>query len=160
MFSFFPLAPVIYFGIRLSVIDLQTHRLPNRLVAWFAASEALILGFLSWVSGDFGRMINALGVATATLGIYLVLFLLSRGAFGMGDVKFAFPLGLCIGWFAPELWLTSILVALLIAGLVAVIGILFKKINRNTAIAFGPFMFAGTLLSLLLDYYLIRSSYL
>lgn len=160
MFSLFPLAPVIYFGIRLSIIDLQTHRLPNRLVALFTACEVAILGVLSWVAADLGRMINALGVATATLGIYLVLFLLSRGAFGMGDVKFAFPLGLCIGWFAPKFWLTSILVTFLLAGLVAVIGILFKKINRNTAIAFGPFMFAGTLLSLLLNYYLIRSSYL
>jgi leader peptidase (prepilin peptidase)/N-methyltransferase len=84
-------------------------------------------------------------VAIGTTAIYLILFMLSRGALGMGDVKFAFPLGLTVGWYAPELWLMAIFSSFLCAGVVALIGIAAKRITRNSPIAFGPFMFLGSL---------------
>jgi leader peptidase (prepilin peptidase)/N-methyltransferase len=64
----------------------------------------------------------------------------------MGDVKFAFPLGLCVGWYVAELWLVAIFVSFLLAGLVAVIGVLTKRMTRKSRLAFGPFMFVSTLL--------------
>jgi leader peptidase (prepilin peptidase)/N-methyltransferase len=64
----------------------------------------------------------------------------------MGDVKFAFPLGLTVGWFAPDLWLIAIFTSFLLAGVVAVIGIAAKRIDRTSHIAFGPYMFLGSFL--------------
>jgi leader peptidase (prepilin peptidase)/N-methyltransferase len=84
-------------------------------------------------------------VAVGTSAIYLILFALSRGALGMGDVKFAFPLGLTIGWYVPDMWLMAIFSSFLCAGVVALIGIAAKRITRNSPIAFGPFMFLGSL---------------
>lgn len=144
MISLLPMIPLAYFGIRLSIIDFKVHRLPNQLVGWFAVTELLLLGFLSWFADDLARLMTALGVGVATTTIYLLLYLLSRGSLGMGDVKFAFPIGLCVGWYSADLWLLAILVSFLLAGLVAFIGLATKRMNRKSRLAFGPYMFLGT----------------
>ena len=148
MITFVPLIPFAYFGIRLSIIDFKTHRLPNKLVGWFALIEIFTSGSLSWYTDDVTRVVAALGVAAITTTAYLILYLFSRGSLGMGDVKFAFPLGLCIGWYSPDYWLVAIFVSFLIAGLVAIIGLVTKRMTRKSRLAFGPFMFIGTILCL------------
>ena len=146
MISFLPMIPLAYFGARLSSIDLKSHRLPNRLVGWFTATQILIMGITSWITSDLARLTTALGIAVATMFVYLLLYLVSRGSLGMGDVKFAFPLGLCVGWYSADHWLVAIFVSFLLAGLVAVIGLATKRMTRKSRLAFGPYMFLGTLI--------------
>jgi leader peptidase (prepilin peptidase)/N-methyltransferase len=143
MRNLIPLLVLVGFGTRLSVIDLQVHRLPNQLVAWFTATQIAALIALSL--DGINELKTPLLVAIGTTAIYLILFILSRGALGMGDVKFAFPLGLTVGWYAPEFWLMAIFSSFLCAGVVALIGIAAKRITRNSPIAFGPYMFLGSL---------------
>ena len=138
--------PLAYFGARLSIVDFKSHRLPNQLVGWFIATQILIVAVISWMASDFARLLTALGVAAATMISYVLLYLLSRGSLGMGDVKFAFPLGLCVGWYSANQWLVAIFVSFLIAGVVAVIGLVTKRITRKSRLAFGPYMFLGTFL--------------
>jgi len=138
--------PLAYFGIRLSIIDFKTHRLPNHLVGWFTAIEILIIGVTSWFTSDWTRLAAALGTAVITMFAYLLFYLASRGSLGMGDVKFAFPLGLCVGWYSANQWLLAIFVSFLIAGLVSVIGLVTKRMTRKSRLAFGPYMFLGTFL--------------
>ena len=138
--------PLVFFGIQLSIIDFKSHRLPNQLVGWFVAVEILIMGITGWMASDFARLPTALGIAATTMISYVLLYLVSRGSLGMGDVKFAFPLGLCVGWYSADQWLVAIFVSFLIAGLVAVIGLATKRITRKSRLAFGPYMFAGTLI--------------
>ena len=146
MITLIPLIPLAYFGLQLSVIDFKTHRLPNRLVGQFLGVEASLVGVISWITSDFARVGQAAVVAVATLSVYVALYLLSRGSLGMGDVKFAFPLGLCVGWYSAEYWLVTIYVTFLLAGLVVVIGLVFKRMSRKSRLAFGPYMFACTFL--------------
>ena len=141
-----PMIPLTYFGIRLSIIDFKTHRLPNHLVGWFTSIEILIMGVTSWFTSDWTRLAAALGTAVITMFAYLLLYLASRGSLGMGDVKFAFPLGLCVGWYSANQWLLAIFVSFLIAGVVAVIGLVAKRMTRKSRLAFGPYMFFGTFL--------------
>ena len=91
-----------YFGARLSIVDFKSHRLPNQLVGWFTATQIFIMGITGWMASDFARLLTVLGVAAATMISYVLLYLLSRGSLGMGDVKFAFPLGLCVGWYSAN----------------------------------------------------------
>ena len=138
--------PLAYFGARLSIVDFKSHRLPNQLVGWFSAAQILIMAVISWMASDFAHLLTALGVAAATMISYVLLYLLSRGSLGMGDVKFAFPLGLCVGWYSADYWLVAIFVSFLIAGVVAVIGLATKRMTRKSRLAFGPYMFLGTFL--------------
>ena len=146
MISFLPMIPLAYFGARLSIVDFKSHRLPNQLVGWFIATQILIVGITGWMASDFARFGTALGIAGVTTIVYLLLYLVSRGSLGMGDVKFAFPLGLCVGWYSANQWLVAIFVSFLIAGLVSVIGLVTKRITRKSRLAFGPYMFLGTFL--------------
>lgn len=139
-----PFIPLAYFGTQLSVIDFKTHRLPNRIVGWFGFTELAVIGVLSLGASDLDQLANDLAIAVATTTTYLLLYFLSGGSLGMGDVKFAFPLGLCVGWYSPDYWLLAIFVSFLIAGLVAAIGLASKKMTRKSRLAFGPFMFLGT----------------
>jgi len=140
-----PLVVFIGFGTRLSVIDLKVHRLPNQLVAWFTATQIATLIALSL--DDINYLKLPVLVAVGTSAIYLILFALSRGSLGMGDVKFAFPLGLSVGWYAPDLWLMAIFGTFLSAGVVALVGIIAKRMNRQSKLALGPYMFLSTLLT-------------
>lgn len=146
MLSFLPLVPLISFGTWLSIIDLKVHRLPNQIVGWFTLTEVitLIVANQNFVSQT--RLIEALIVSGLNGLVYGVLFAISRGSLGMGDVKFAFPLGLTVGWYSPELWLIAIFVTFGCAGLVACIGIVTKRMNRNSKLALGPYMFISSLL--------------
>ena len=138
--------PLAYFGARLSIVDFKSHRLPNKLVGWFVAVEILIMGITGWMASDFARLLTALGLAATTMISYVLLYLLSRGSLGMGDVKFAFPLGLCVGWYSTNQWLLAIFISFLISGVVAVIGLVTKQMTRKSRLAFGPYMFLGTFL--------------
>lgn len=62
----------------------------------------------------------------------------------MGDVKFAFPLGLAIGWYAPEQWLPTVFLTFLLAGLVALTGVALKRTSWKSQLALGPYMFVAT----------------
>jgi len=144
MISLLPFIPLAYFGIRLSVVDFKTHRLPNRMVGWFTLTEIAAIGALSLGLSELDRLANVLAVAVSTTTTYLLLYFLSRGSLGMGDVKFAFPLGTCVGWYSPDYWLVAIFISFLIAGLVAVTGLASKQMTRKSRLALGPYMFLGT----------------
>lgn len=143
MRNLLPFLVLTGFGITLSVIDFREHRLPNRWVAWFTLAQATTVISLSL--GNPKSLSETFQVATLTTAIYLILFVLSRGSLGMGDVKFAFPLGLSIGWIAPALWLEAIFLGFVGAGIVAAIGLASKRMKLTSHLAFGPFMFAGSL---------------
>ena len=145
MRNLIPLVVFNGFGTRLSAIDIRVHRLPNQLVAWFTAIQIATLIALSL--DDINDLKLPVLVAIGTSAIYLILFVLSRGSLGMGDVKFAFPLGLTVGWYAPELWLIAIFGTFLSAGVVALVGIIAKRMNRQSKLALGPYMFLSTLLT-------------
>ena len=145
MRNLIPLVVFIGFGTRLSVIDLKVHRLPNQLVAWFTATQIATLIALSL--DDINYLKLPVLVAVGTSATYLILFALSRGSLGMGDVKFSFPLGLTVGWYAPDLWLMAIFGTFLSAGVVALVGIITKRMNRHSKLALGPYMFLSTLLT-------------
>jgi leader peptidase (prepilin peptidase)/N-methyltransferase len=145
MRNLIPLVVFIGFGTRLSVIDLKVHRLPNQLVAWFTAIQIATLIALSL--DDINYLKLPVLVAVVTSATYLILFALSRGSLGMGDVKFAFPLGLTVGWYAPDLWLMAIFATFLSAGVVALVGIITKRMNRQSKLALGPYMYLSTLLT-------------
>lgn len=145
------MAPLLLFlvlGARLSLIDYRSHRLPNRLVA-FCTVGILILQITYCLSGENLAELSLAGLTAGKIfAAYIALYILSRGQLGMGDVKFAIPVGLIIGWFQPDAWLLSLLMTFLLAGIVALIGLYSRKLDRKSHIPLGPFMYLGSILTL------------
>ena len=144
MLEFLPLAILMIFGTWLSIIDFRSHRLPNRVVALMVLLLFTAQALIALTQSQFDRLMTALTIALATTLVYLLLYLLSRGSMGMGDVKFAFPLGLAIGWYNHEQWLTTIFITFLLAGIVALIGIALKRTSWKSKLALGPYMFIAS----------------
>ena len=145
------LAPLLVFlvlGARLSLIDYRSHRLPNRLVAICTVGILVLQITYCLARGNLAELSQAGLTVGKIFAAYVALYILSRGQLGMGDVKFAIPVGLIIGWFQPDAWLLSLLMTFLLAGFVALIGLYSRKLDRKSHIPLGPFMYLGSILTL------------
>ena len=144
MLEFLPLVVLILFGLWLSIIDIRSHRLPNQVVAAMTLVSISVQALIALTQSQLDRLIAALATALVTTLVYLLLYVCSRGSMGVGDVKFAFPLGLAIGWYNPEQWLPAIFITFCLAGLVAITGIALKRTSWKSTLALGPYMFAAS----------------
>lgn len=148
------LASVIFvtLGVALSIIDFRVKRLPNTLV--LALSVALVTLFAIDARSDLGRLLYAFELAVLFSAALGLIRLLSRGGMGMGDVKFAFPLGLAMGYVSLQVYLLGISLAFVLGAGVGIVMLVFGKASRKTALPFGPFLFIGAYISLVLGHYI------
>lgn len=129
-------------SIALTVIDIATHRLPNRLIIALAGAAAGIAVLSAIERGSIRPIVEAV-VAGAVLFVLYYLLHLSGGGMGGGDVKLAAAIGLFLGplgWRAP---LLATALGFVTGGIVAVVVILARRGGRRTRIPFGPFMLLG-----------------
>lgn len=137
----------------LTLVDLDEHRLPNRLTLACAAVTmcGLVLATLTTPSAGWLEARRALAGA-ALLGLfYLALALLGGGrGMGLGDVKLAPSLGALLGWAGWEMWMAGAFGAFLLGGLWGV-ALMVRGRGRSARMPFGPFMIAGALAALCLD---------
>jgi leader peptidase (prepilin peptidase) / N-methyltransferase len=135
----------------LSVIDLETHLLPNRLT-WPAIGTGLFLILV--VSGELGDAAGARGafVGAAAFGGFVgLVHLIYEAGMGRGDVKLSLLLGMFVGWLAPgalialRLVLYALFLAFLGGGLIGLAYNLIRRRGRRAEIPFGPALAAGAL---------------
>ncbi|WP_402462079.1 prepilin peptidase [Isoptericola aurantiacus] len=132
----------------LFVIDVRTHRLPNALTYPTTAVVGLLLLAAGATGGTWDAVSRSLLGALVLGAAYLLLHLVNPSGLGFGDVKLSVLLGMLSAWFGwPVLWATAML-PFLLGGVVALGLLAARRATRTTAIAFGPFMLAGTALAL------------
>ena len=139
---------LIVIGLRLLLIDVDTHLLPSGIVYRTIALALPLLTIAAFndSKGSVGGMvIGALFMWCAMK----VLEVLSRGDLGGGDVTLSLLLGLYLGWLSLESIATALVFAFASAGLFAVLLLVLRRAGRRTHIAFGPFLIAGTLFAVL-----------
>lgn len=129
-------------------IDSDVHRLPNGLTypAYPAMLGLLVLASLvqgdrRWVGGLIG-----MGVLMVTFGL---LWLVSRGQVGLGDVKWSGVIGLALGWLGADALVIGTMATFLIGGVWALVLLLFRGATRSTPLAYGPAMCAGAFVAIL-----------
>jgi leader peptidase (prepilin peptidase)/N-methyltransferase len=131
---------LILLVVPIAVIDLEHRIIPNRITGP-GAVLALALGLALDPSGEPSRLI----AAVAAGGFLLIAALAYPGGMGMGDVKLAGVMGLCLGAaVAPALFVA------MLAGLVLGVVVIARKgaqAGRKTAIPFGPFLALGALVA-------------
>ena len=133
-------------GVLLAGVDLATTWLPLRLVqvTWVAMAVAALTGAsLGGGWPQLGR--SAAGAAVAGL-LYLVVWTVSRGGFGFGDVRYAPLLGAAAGADGWRLLLLALLAGTLVGGVVGVVRLLRR---RGGSFAYAPSMLVGAYLAVL-----------
>lgn len=123
--------------ISLTMIDFDHMLLPDQITL-----PLLWLGLLINVNGQIVSLDNALiGAVAGYMSLYSVfwLFKLITGKEGMGygDFKLVAVFG---AWFGWQLLPLLILMASVVGALVGISLILFKKLKRENAIPFGPYL--------------------
>lgn len=127
--------------------DLKWSLLPDRVVFPLIAVAALVALIGVLMSTDVTSDLLNLGGAVLILsGLYLLLYLVSRGAWiGFGDVKLGLALGLLLAdW---RLAFIGLFLANLIGCIVVIPGLVGGKLSRTSPVPFGPMLIVGFLLA-------------
>ncbi|MET8150023.1 prepilin peptidase [Actinoplanes sp. NPDC049668] len=143
------LLPAVVLGVLLAAIDLRCLRLPDPLVALFAAVTVLPLSVGALATGEPGRLVRALLAAALTGAIYLIVAMLPGDGLGLGDVKLAAVLAFTLGdagWSAVAI---GLLAPHLINGPVALSLLLTRRAERRTPLPLGPALLAGALVAVI-----------
>jgi len=146
------LAAVLVFSFPLGIIllvDLWTRFIHTNLIM---AGAIAGLGFAAADSSDallrsFGGMIVAALVFALFFVLAMVMYRNARVVpFGLGDVYLAAMIGAMvrIGFIAPALFLGIVL-----GGVSLVTLLLLKRVSRRQAVAYGPYLCLGALITLL-----------
>jgi leader peptidase (prepilin peptidase) / N-methyltransferase len=131
-----------------SVIDLRTHRLPREITYPALLAVVVVLGLAALDRSTVGRLVGAVvGAVIFTLSLGAIR-VISRGGMGDGDVRLAPLLGIILGWWGYSLVPVAIVVASAAGAAVGSILIVTGRAGRHTAVPFGPFLAAGTLVVL------------
>jgi leader peptidase (prepilin peptidase)/N-methyltransferase len=147
-----PLAMVIFGAWFVTLIVGLATDLDQRLLPDLLTLPVIPVAFVYALSGANPLVGHDLVLAVAAaLAIPAILYLPSipfgAGAFGLGDVKLLIGVGLLAGGSRA---LSSVVFALLLAGVVIVVLLATRRVGRRTYIPFGPFFIIGALWAVLL----------
>lgn len=138
----------------LAAMDLDVHRLPDRVMWPTMGLLALGLALAAVVAGEWGILGRFLLAGFACGAGYLTLALISlaRGslALGLGDVKLAVVLGAGLGWFGWQSVVLGMYAGFLAGGVVAVFLLLTRRVGLRGDLAYGPPMMVGALVGAVL----------
>ena len=129
-------------------IDADVHRLPNGLTYPAYPALAALLVAASVVLGDRRWILALIGMALLLI-LFGLLWLLSRGQVGLGDVKWAGAIGLALGWLGPDALLIGTMATFLVGGVWAIVLMVFRGATGKTPFAYGPAMCIGAFIAIL-----------
>jgi prepilin signal peptidase PulO-like enzyme (type II secretory pathway) len=127
----------------LSATDLEQRRLPHLLLDPLIAI-CVVFAFVNPALSLLDAVIGA-AAAVAVLG---VLGLVIRSGVALGDLYLVAPLGLLLGW--PAIFVAIFLAALLVSASSLVL-LVSRRVGMKSYVPFGPFLVAGTVITLLRD---------
>lgn len=133
----------------LSLIDLDVKRLPNKVLY-----PTLFLGggLLVVASAQDHRWYRLGDAAIGGLGAFAVLFVIHfvvPQGMAFGDVRLSGLIGMFIGWIAKLQVPVAIFLGFLLGSLVGIALISAGRSSRRAKIAFGPFLAAGAVLTVI-----------
>lgn len=134
-------------GVALAVIDVRTHRLPNRLVLPAYPVLAVLLVLACLLGAPWSSLGRAAAGGALLFAFYWVLWR-AGGGLGGGDVKLAGVLGAATAWLGWEALAVGALAGFVLGGVFSLALLVIRRASRRTAVAFGPFMIAGAWLGI------------
>jgi leader peptidase (prepilin peptidase)/N-methyltransferase len=146
--------------VSLSMIDIDTHKLPNRLLYPCLAGSLVLLAAAGLITSDYRSMMEGAVGGLLSFAVMFVIWFFARGGLGYGDVRLAGLLGLHLGYVSlPHVPLGLFLG--FFAGAAVGIVLLAMGRSRKQKLPFGPFLAVGALATLLwgqplIDLYLGR----
>ena len=138
------------FALVLAVIDFKSKILPNKYVLALAATSIVLISTASRFNIE--TIFKSIYMSTHIFLAYLAMYFFSKKTFGLGDVKYSFALSLPATFlFGINQTINMHVSAFILGGIIALVLLISKKVSKNHAIAFGPFMSVSYFLFLVLS---------
>lgn len=142
----------LYFAaitIALTLIDLETHRLPNAIVlpSYLVVGGLFVLACV--LGAGWAALLRAAIGGAILYAFYFLLRLIRPAGMGGGDVKLAGVVGICLAWLGWGPLIVGAFAAFLLGGVFGIALLLARRAGRRTAIPFGPWMLAGAWVGIL-----------
>lgn len=135
--------------VAISAIDIEHMRIPSAIVYVTAALGVPLLVLASAGTHRWSALLSALIAGAVAYAIFFALFFAVPKGIGFGDVRLAGLCGASLGWFGYREAVVGFLVSFIVAGVPAVVLLSMHKVERRTQMPFGPFLAAGTLITVL-----------
>jgi leader peptidase (prepilin peptidase)/N-methyltransferase len=129
-------------------IDLIEFRLPREITYVAFTISLMIMMNAAVIDREYRNLRNSLIGAGLALLIMGVIYLASRGGMGDGDVRLAPLLGLHLGYLSLAIVPVGLFFGFLIGAVVGLVMMATSKAGRKTALPFGPFLAAGTVVAI------------
>lgn len=130
-------------SVALALIDIDTHRLPNRIVLPAYPLFLVLLTLSSTLTGAWGALVRGSVGMVVLGGVYLLLALAVPRGMGLGDVKLAGVLGLLLAYLGWGPLAVGAFAAFLLGGTFGMVLLVVGRARRSTGIPFGPWMLLG-----------------
>ena len=130
----------------ITAIDIEHQIIPDVITL-----PGIVFGFVVGIY-TIGYADSLLGLFLGS-GLFYLLALFSNGGMGGGDIKYIAAAGALLGW---QKVLLVIFIGAFLGSIVGLFQIAVQKKSRKSLIPFGPFLAAGTLITLFYGNPLIR----
>ena len=130
-------------GVALGAVDLVHHRLPDALTLPAIPITLVLIGVTEFAAPATGNVVTGLIMAGVLGGAFWALSAISPRAMGRGDVKLVPSLALMTGYVSVAAGVLAVVIAFVLGALVALLGLLVRRLSLNSAIPFGPYLLAG-----------------
>jgi leader peptidase (prepilin peptidase)/N-methyltransferase len=148
--------PFLWVLVALSLIDLETKLLPNRIVYPSVVAGVVLVAIVAAAGPGIDEWVRGIAAMAVSALAFFVIALIAPAGMGMGDVKLSALIGLYLGYFSWGRVFLGFFLAFL-AGAVVGIGLMIAgRAGRKTAIPFGPFMALGAIIATLFGEPIIR----
>ena len=132
-----------------SLIDITTHRLTRSVTMRAAFIGGPLLSIAAIANNHPGKIgVMALSFTT-TLLTFMALSLASKRGIGAGDVRLAAVLAMFLSCLGALFVLQGLALGFILGGIVALLLLISRKASRNTRIAFGPYLAAGAVVTVI-----------
>ena len=136
--------------VALGWIDVVHHRLPDAITLPAIPVAAVLVTITALAVPGTGSLLRA-GLSGLALWVaFGAVARISPRSMGLGDVKLVPTLGILTGFVSVASTVVAIGLAFVLGALVAVAGLLSRRVTLSSAIPFGPFLLAGCWLALAL----------
>jgi leader peptidase (prepilin peptidase) / N-methyltransferase len=142
----------LYLGavsVALSLIDVDTRRLPNVIVLPSYPVAGVLLLVPAALDDRWPDLLRAGLGAGALYAFFFAMAVIRPGEMGFGDIKLAGVLGIYLGWLGWGVLVVGAFGGFLLGGLYGAALMLARRAGRKSKIPLGPFLVAGALLSVL-----------
>lgn len=129
--------------VTLGIVDLRHHRLPDAITLPAVAVSVGLVVLTSLMWPGSGSVLRAFVVAGVIGALFQLLARVSRGGLGRGDAKLVPSLALLTGYLSVGAAVTAVAAAFVLGAVVALGGIAIGRLDRRSAVPFGPALLLG-----------------